>query len=76
MKSPSLKHNGCLLYVDLSRGKSRLGGTSLAQVYKQIGNESPDVENATDLVNAFNATQELIEGEKKFIDFYKIFISC
>lgn len=48
----------------MSDGKSRIGGTSLAQVYKQLGDESPDVENAQAIVNAFNATQQLIQEGK------------
>lgn len=36
----------------------------MAQVYKQLGDESPDVENAQAIVNAFNATQQLIQEGK------------
>merc|ERR1712003_349592 len=34
-----------LLFIDLGGGKARMGGSALAQVYNQIGNESPDVED-------------------------------
>ncbi len=33
-----------LLWVDLGRGKCRLGGSILAQVYGQLGNEPPDLD--------------------------------
>lgn len=35
-----------LLYIDLSAGKGRLGGSALAQVYNQTGDETPDVDAA------------------------------
>lgn len=49
-----------LLYVDLSNGKTRLGGSALAQVYNQIGNESPDIEDFNLVKKAFEVTQTLI----------------
>lgn len=50
-----------LLYIDFGDGKSRLGASSLAQVYKQLGDKTPDVSNLQYLRTAFNVTQELIE---------------
>jgi phosphoribosylformylglycinamidine synthase len=50
-----------LLFVDLGGG-NRMGGTALAQVYGQIGNESPDVEDFSVLKNAFLVVQELIDN--------------
>lgn len=61
LKVPAMGKKGVLLYVDLSNGHNRLGGSALAQAFKQLGNEAPDVENVEDLKNAFNATQELIK---------------
>jgi phosphoribosylformylglycinamidine synthase len=60
--TPDIKNPGKskLLLIDIGQGKNRLGGTSLAQVYNQIGNESPDVEDAQLLKRAFNAIQNLI----------------
>lgn len=49
-----------LLFVDLGGRRARTGGSSLAQVYGQIGNESPDVEDFGVLKNAFLAVQGLI----------------
>ncbi|XP_015910938.2 phosphoribosylformylglycinamidine synthase [Parasteatoda tepidariorum] len=67
--TPDLKcpdDKGVILYVDLSNGKSRLGGTALAQCYNQLGaeNEVPDVENPKELKDSFKVTQDLI-GNKK-----------
>lgn len=55
---------GCLLFIDLSNGKSRLGGTALSQVYCQLGNDVPDIEDVQAFKNAFNATQQLITEKK------------
>ncbi|MBN2543845.1 phosphoribosylformylglycinamidine synthase [bacterium] len=60
--TPDIKKPGesKLLFIDLGDGKNRMGGSALAQVYDQLGEESPDVESAEILKNAFNAIQELI----------------
>jgi phosphoribosylformylglycinamidine synthase len=34
-----------LIFIDLANGKQRLGGSSLAQVYNQLGKECPDVDD-------------------------------
>ncbi|WP_333654302.1 phosphoribosylformylglycinamidine synthase [Dissulfurispira sp.] len=52
-----------LIYIDLGNGKNRLGGSALAHCYKQVGDESPDVDNTQLLKDAFNAIQELIDKE-------------
>jgi phosphoribosylformylglycinamidine synthase len=49
-----------LIYIDLGKGKNRLGGSALAHCYKQTGDESPDVDDPELLKNAFNAIQDLI----------------
>ncbi|WVW86061.1 phosphoribosylformylglycinamidine synthase [Kwoniella bestiolae CBS 10118] len=48
-----------LVFVDLARGKQRLGGSALAQVFKQLGAEAPDVEDASDIRSFFAAVQAL-----------------
>ncbi|MFT6249541.1 MAG: phosphoribosylformylglycinamidine synthase, partial [Cognaticolwellia sp.] len=53
-----------LVAIDLSKGKNRLGGSCLAQVYKQLGNETPDVDDALILKGFFNAMQVLVRDEK------------
>jgi phosphoribosylformylglycinamidine synthase len=56
-----LPGDGVLLFADLAAGKSRLGGSALAQVFEQVGDESPDVEDALLLKRAFKLVQQLIE---------------
>lgn len=51
-----------LLYIDLGAGKQRLGGSALAQVYGQVGNCSPDVEDFTALKDALLVTQDLLDS--------------
>jgi phosphoribosylformylglycinamidine synthase len=48
-----------LLLIDLGEGKNRLGGSALAQVYKQVGNSAPDVENVQKLQAFFSLIQQL-----------------
>lgn len=55
-----------LLFIDLGKGQARLGGSALAQVYNQIGDVVPDVEDFTELKSAFEITQLLI-GEGKIL---------
>jgi len=49
-----------MMWIDLSGGKARLGGSALAQCYGQIGNESPDVDDPDILKRAFTAIQSLM----------------
>jgi len=58
--TPELKNEeSLLLLIDLSQGKNRLGGSVLAQVYRQLGQECPDVEDAGLLKAFFEAIQTL-----------------
>jgi len=50
-----------LLFIDLGKGKNRLGGSALAQVYKQIGKDSPDVDDPRMLKLFFAVIQALNE---------------
>ena len=61
--TPDLKMPGRskLIYIDLGNGKNRLGGSALAQCYKQIGDESPDVDDLHLLKNTFNVIQYFID---------------
>ncbi len=52
-----------LLLVDLGNGKNRLGASCLAQVYNQIGNEAPDLDQPEQLKGFFTAMQELLEAD-------------
>jgi phosphoribosylformylglycinamidine synthase len=57
-----LPDRGKLLLVDLGKGRDRLGGSALAHVYGQVGNESPDIDDAGLLKRAFEAVQGLVKG--------------
>ncbi len=48
-----------LLLVDLGRGKNRLGGSALAQVYGQLGHQPPDLDSPQLLCDLFSVTQKL-----------------
>ena len=48
-----------LILIDLGQGRSRLGGSALAQVYKQIGNEPPDLDDAATVRGFFGRIQDL-----------------
>ncbi len=62
--TPDIKNPGetQLIFVDIAKGKARLGGSILAQVYGQVGNESPDADPEA-LKRAFNAVQKLISED-------------
>jgi len=65
--TPDLKLEGettALLLVDLGCGNARMGGSALAQVYGQLGNVSPDINDFAELKAAVQVTQSLIEHEK------------
>ncbi|MDB6115653.1 MAG: purL [Lacunisphaera sp.] len=69
--SPVLKNRGfestgdtVLLLIDLGRSKNRLGGSILAQTVSQMGEATPDVDNAADLKNFWNAIQQLGRDKK------------
>jgi phosphoribosylformylglycinamidine synthase len=51
-----------LLLVDLARGKMRMGGSVLAQVTQQLGEETPDVQEPSDLKNFVQAIRTLREN--------------
>ncbi len=52
-----------LIYIDLGQGKNRLGGSALAQVYNQLGNEPPDIEPKI-LKEFFRVVQKLNQKDK------------
>lgn len=62
--TPDLKStDSALLLLDLGNGKNRLGGSTLAQVYNQIGNATPDLDDPEKFVGFFNAVQELLAND-------------
>ncbi|KAI9175939.1 phosphoribosylformylglycinamidine synthase [Blastocladiella emersonii ATCC 22665] len=46
-----------LVLLDVAAGRTRLGGSALAQVYSQVGNEVPDVDNVAHLRAVFDTVQ-------------------
>ena len=63
--TPDIKSGGTsiLLFVDLAQGQNRLGGSALAQTFKQIGDTAPDMENPGLVKIGFIAVQECITKE-------------
>ncbi|SEK80535.1 phosphoribosylformylglycinamidine synthase [Atopomonas hussainii] len=53
-----------LILVDLGRGQNRLGASILAQVYNQLGQAVPDVDDAEDLKAFFAVIQGLNSDDK------------
>jgi phosphoribosylformylglycinamidine synthase len=53
-----------LILIDLGNGKNRMGGSSLAQVYGQVGNEVPDVDSPEQLKAFFTEIQRLNADDK------------
>ncbi|CAC9451330.1 Phosphoribosylformylglycinamidine synthase, synthetase subunit (EC 6.3.5.3) / Phosphoribosylformylglycinamidine synthase, glutamine amidotransferase subunit (EC 6.3.5.3) [uncultured Gammaproteobacteria bacterium] len=48
-----------LLLIDLGLGKNRMGGSCLAQVYSQIGNTAPNLDDSTLFKSFFTAINQL-----------------
>ena len=48
-----------LVLIDLGRGRNRLGGSALAQVYRQLGDQPPDLDDPALLKAMFGALQDL-----------------
>ena len=48
-----------LILIDLGKGRNRMGGSALAQVYGQVGDIAPDVDDASRLKMFFAAIQNL-----------------
>ena len=49
-----------LLLVDLGRGRNRLGGSALAQVYRQVGDTVPDLDDPALIGGFFAAVQRCL----------------
>ncbi|HEX4775117.1 MAG TPA: phosphoribosylformylglycinamidine synthase [Candidatus Saccharimonadales bacterium] len=58
-----LSQESSLILIDLGSGHSRLGGSALAQVYNQLGNETPDADPAI-LKDFFTKLTELKKQAK------------
>ncbi len=53
------KGNTSLIYVDLGERQNRLGGSALAQVYRQLGSKCADLDHPIRLKGLFDAVQFL-----------------
>jgi phosphoribosylformylglycinamidine synthase len=58
-----------LILIDLGNGKNRMGGSSLAQVYGQTGDTTPDVDNPTQL-KAFFAVIQQLNADNKILAYH------
>ena len=63
--TPNLKKNGGdLYYINLSKDKYYLGGSSFGQILNKIGNKTPSIKNPKYFKKCFNSVQDLISNEK------------
>ncbi len=58
------KGGGNIYYINLSRDKHALGGSSFAQIVNKIGDTAPTVNHADNFKKVFNIIQELIREDK------------
>lgn len=60
--SPALENNlkSSLIYVDFSKSKFSLGGSSFAQVVNRLGEDTPTVDDAKYFATTFNTLQDII----------------
>jgi phosphoribosylformylglycinamidine synthase len=58
-----------LMLVDLANGKNRLGGSTLAQVYGQLGDQAPDLDDP-ELLRAFFATVQTLHSNGKLLAYH------
>jgi phosphoribosylformylglycinamidine synthase len=58
-----------LILIDLGGGRNRLGGSALAQVYGQIGDDCPDLDDPEDL-KAFFAVIQGLNAEGKLLAYH------
>ncbi|MGO9444323.1 MAG: phosphoribosylformylglycinamidine synthase [Thiobacillaceae bacterium] len=58
-----------LMLIDLGVGKCRMGGSALAQVYKQVGDDCPDAPTASSL-NAFFEVIQKLRAEGKLLAYH------
>ena len=68
--TPQLKdEKSALILLDLSAGKNRLGASVLAQTYKQLGNEAPDLDDA-DLFTVFFDSIQTLNNQQKILAYH------
>jgi phosphoribosylformylglycinamidine synthase len=60
-----------LVHIDIANGRRRLGASSLAQVYGQLGNAAPDLDDPHRLVAFFKVVQRL-HGDGTLLAYHDI----
>jgi len=58
------KSAGSIYYINLSKDKLKLGGSSFAQILNKIGNDVPTIKDAAYFKKAFNTIQDLINDNQ------------
>ncbi|WP_299800028.1 phosphoribosylformylglycinamidine synthase [uncultured Maribacter sp.] len=58
------KGAGSIYYINLSKDKFKLGGSSFAQTRNSIGNETPTITDSAYFKTVFNTIQDLIKADK------------
>ncbi|HTP48550.1 MAG TPA: phosphoribosylformylglycinamidine synthase [Casimicrobiaceae bacterium] len=58
-----------LMLVDLGNGQNRLGGSALAQVYGQLGDQAPDLDDP-ELLKGFFATVQALHAQRKLLAYH------
>ena len=61
--------DSALILIDLGAGKNRLGGSVLAQVYNQLGDDCPDLDQA-ELLKAFFDAIQTLNGLGKLLSYH------
>lgn len=71
--TPDLKAPGCsvLMHIDIANGKRRLGGSAVAQVFAQLGDIPPDVDDTSLLRSSFDVVQRLI-GKRELLSYHDV----
>jgi phosphoribosylformylglycinamidine synthase len=61
-----------LVLIDLGEGRNRLGGSALAQVYKQVGDTAPDISGVegAEKLRSFFATVQRLNRERKIMAYH------
>ncbi|SFE27201.1 phosphoribosylformylglycinamidine synthase [Nitrosomonas sp. Nm166] len=61
-----------LILIDLGQGQNRLGGSALAQVYKQVGNVAPNIdgEAGAEKLKAFFAAIQRLNQDNKLLAYH------
>ncbi|OQO15252.1 hypothetical protein B0A48_00635 [Cryoendolithus antarcticus] len=52
-----------LMFIDLAAGKKAMGGSAIAQVFGQVGNEAPDVRDTDFIKDFYHAVEQLHESD-------------